>query len=154
MYKGRIPFSKKVMSRITGVAVLSSQGNRVTALVSSPGRLRKVSLDITKRKQVKSSSAIKGYSRCSQDISVWKSGGSTYLFGSGGGWTSATSGVVKYRLSGSRLSRIWTKRISGECEAVLPASGALYLVVEGSSTYNRNQVRITENMMNLLRPIG
>lgn len=40
-YQGKISVSKKVLKNVSGVAVLETSGNKVTALISSAGKLRK-----------------------------------------------------------------------------------------------------------------
>lgn len=137
-YQGRISIAKKVLKNVSGVAVLSASGNKVSALVSSAGKLRKVSFNIKKRSAIKKGTVIKGFSSSTQSISVWKSGSLTYVFTESGGWTGRSSSITKFKLSGKKVSRVWRKRVNGECQAILPTAGSLYLVIEGSSLYNRH----------------
>lgn len=136
-FQGRIFFSEKVLGYVSGVAVISHSGTRVSAFVSSAGKLRRVSFDVASRKTVTGGTSIKGYSSCNQDISVAVRGGSTYLYGCYGGWKNSSAAIVKYRINGSCASKVWTKRISGECESAVPTSDYLYLAMEGSTIYNR-----------------
>lgn len=136
-FQGRIFFSKKVLGYVSGVAVISHSGTRVSAFVSSAGKLRRVSFDVLSRETVTGGTTIKGYDSCNQDISVDVRGGSTYVYGCYGGWKNSSAAIVKYRIDGSLASKLWTKRISGECESAIPTSNYLYLAMEGSTIYNR-----------------
>lgn len=137
-YQGRISVAKKVLKNVSGVAVLSMSGNKVSALISSAGKLRKVSFNIKTRSAIKKGTVIKGFNGSTQSISVWRSGSATYVFAESGGWIGRSSAITKFKLSGKKVSRVWRKHVTGECQAVLPTAGSLYLVVEGSSLYNRH----------------
>lgn len=137
-YQGKVSVSKRVLKNVSGVAVLSTSGNKVSALISSAGKLRKVTFNIRTRSGIKKGTVIKGFANSSQSISIWKSGGSTYLFTETGGWTGRSSVLSKFKLSGNKVSRVWRKHVNGECQAILPTNQSLYLVVEGSSLYNRH----------------
>lgn len=137
-YKGRVYVSGKVVKAVQKLAVEKVSGNKVTMLVGKGGTIKRIKIDVSKRKRVTKGTAIRGFKAShDQGISVSWENGTDYVYGCGGGWTTARGNVTKWRVSGKRLVRVWTKTVAGEPETAIMRGDKVYVIVEGGTRYNK-----------------
>lgn len=137
-YKGKIPVSTSVVKVAQKIAVERVNGDKVTALIGKGSTMKRVTLDVSKRSRVKSGTNVRGFwSSLNQGISVSYENGAEYVYGVRNGWESEYGDVVKFRLSGNKLTHVYTKRIAGEPQTAVSVNGNLYTFVEGGTAWNK-----------------
>lgn len=123
----------KTSVSVHAITVASSSGSTVECIVANGSKnLKRVKLDLSSMTS-KTKSSITGYSKGNQDISYSKESGVEYIYAGYGGFNKKGKAghVVKYKLSGNKLTKVWNNTIEGEPEAVIPVTGKIWVVTEG-----------------------